>query len=576
MQQTIPLIMLFFFLLCVLGILICIIFHDVSVVFLAIECALLISIILIAIGWRRNSLKTSTNKHSASILISQEGLSGNIFDDAPLGVIVINDLKVTAYNKASKKIAGDTLVVGKSVLAIAAKDKQDDFKTAIDNATTNVVEATALELPLSGKENGFIVVYFHKLQANEAASVILYVIDSTERRQLEQKVSQSQKMQAVGTLAGGIAHDFNNLLTAIMGYCDLLLARFLPSDQSFNDVMQIKQNSSRAANLIKQLLAFSRQQTLQPTTINVITQLSELSMLLKRLIGPKISLALNSEADFNGGIQIDKTQFEQVIINLVVNAKDAMPDGGTLTITARNAALSSTIDGSVEAIPAGKYVLIEVKDTGLGIPRGHISHMFEPFFSTKSKGAGTGLGLSTVYGIVKQADGFISVESQIKKSATFYLYFPYRQPLQESEVDARQTADSENVFDLTGLGKILLIEDEDAVRLFTARALRDKGYQVIEASDGAKGLDLLKGNPDVRLVVSDVIMPVIDGLEFLNQVRGVMKLSVDILFISGYVEETFRTRLKSESKVHFLQKPFGIQKLASKVKSVLDASSKPT
>ncbi|MDR1031908.1 MAG: response regulator [Holosporales bacterium] len=562
--------MLFFFLLCAIGILVCSIFHDASVAFSTIECALIIPMILIAISWRKNALKRS--RGNASIPINQGGLSGNIFDDAPLGVIVINDLKVTAYNKASKKIAGSALAVGKSILAIIAKDKQEDFKTAIYSAAANTVEAATLELPLSSKENGFVVVYFHKFQASGATSVILYVIDSTERRQLEQKVSQSQKMQAVGTLAGGIAHDFNNLLTAIIGYCDLLLARFLPSDQSFNDIMQIKQNSSRAANLIKQLLAFSRQQTLQPTTIDVITQLSELSMLLKRLIGPKISLALNSEANFNGGIQIDKTQFEQVVINLAVNARDAMSDGGTLTITVRNAVLDSAVDGTVEVIPAGQYVLIEVKDTGLGIPREHISHMFEPFFSTKAKGAGTGLGLSTVYGIVKQADGFISVKSQVKEGSAFYLYFPYHQLSQEA--DSSQAASNKSVFDLTGLGKILLIEDEDAVRLFTSRALRDKGYQVLEASDGVKGLELLKGNPYVRLVISDVIMPVIDGLEFLNQVRGVMKLSVDILFISGYVEEAFRTRLTHESKAHFLQKPFGIQELAAKVKSVLSSPSK--
>ena len=239
---------------------------------------------------------------------------------------------------------------------------------------------------------------------------MLHFIDVTEQKNLEVQFAQSQKMQAVGQLAGGVAHDFNNLLTAMIGFCDLLLMRFRPGDPSFADIMQIKQNANRAANLVRQLLAFSRQQTLQPRILDITDVLVELSHLLRRLIGENIELKVVHGRDL-GLVKVDQGQLEQVIINLAVNARDAMPGGGTLTIRTANHVQSGAMRRGHEIMPAGNYVLIEVADTGIGIPKENLERIFEPFFSTKEIGSGTGLGLSTVYGIVKQTGGFVFVDS---------------------------------------------------------------------------------------------------------------------------------------------------------------------
>src|ERR1700683_3754073 len=241
------------------------------------------------------------------------------------------------------------------------------------------------------------------------AGFILHFIDTTEQKSLQAQFSQSQKMQAVGQLAGGVAHDFNNLLTAMIGFCDLLLLRFRPGDPSFADIMQIKQNANRAANLVRQLLAFSRQQSLQPRVLNITDVLAELSHLLRRLIGENIELKVVHARDL-GLVKVDQGQLEQVIINLAVNARDAMPGGGTLTIRTARVTHTSPVRRAHEEIPAGDYVQIEVHDTGTGIAKDNLERIFEPFFSTKEVGQGTGLGLSTVYGIVKQTGGFVFVE----------------------------------------------------------------------------------------------------------------------------------------------------------------------
>ncbi|MDR1474978.1 MAG: response regulator [Holosporales bacterium] len=543
-----------------------------SPLILSFSLVFLANITLIAIFWRKQALKDICHKNDALKKPNEERLFANIFDNIPLGIIFVNGETIAAYNKTCKKIVGDDLAVGKSVLSITTEEKQNDLKAALDKADCSLMANFSLELPLSDEKSCFIIVYFHTLpkKQNTSYSAVLYILDITRRWQVERKLLQSQKMQMVGKLAGGIAHDFNNLLTAMTGYCDLLLARYLPNDQSFNDIMQIKQNANRAANLIKQLLAFSRQQILQPKIVDVMEQLSELSALLRRLIGPDISLKLDCITDFHGAIKIDQTQFEQIIINLTVNARDAMPEGGSLTITVSSIVLDDQINSEINNIPVGKYVLLEIKDTGLGVPREHIAHMFEPFFSTKEKGLGTGLGLSTVYGIVRQIGGFISVESKVGSGSAFNLYFPFCQakPKFGQEFSQAYINAHKRTVDLTGLGKILLIEDEDAVRMFAARALRDKGYYVVEAVDGAEGIEFLKNDSSICLVVSDVVMPFMGGVEFLKQIRE-MKLDIDILFISGYAEEEFRLKLQDEQKVYFLQKPFGIQELASKVKSVL-------
>jgi two-component system cell cycle sensor histidine kinase/response regulator CckA len=373
-------------------------------------------------------------------------------------------------------------------------------------------------------------------------------------------------MQAVGQLAGGVAHDFNNLLTAMIGFCDLLLLRFRPGDPSFADIMQIKQNANRAANLVRQLLAFSRQQTLQPRVLSITDVLVELSHLLRRLIGENIELKVVHGRDL-GVVKVDQGQLEQVIINLAVNARDAMTAGGSLTIRTSNATTTAPIRRGLEVMPPGDYVLIEVTDTGIGIPKENLERIFEPFFSTKEVGSGTGLGLSTVYGIVRQTGGFVLVESEPGHGATFQIYLPRHQASDAAaqRVDSGETSSG----DLTGAGTVLLVEDEDPVRLFSARALRNKGYRVIEAKSGEAALELItEGKEHIDLLVTDVVMPKMDGPALIRRVRQIHP-DLKVIFISGYTEDSFRKRLDADSEIHFLPKPFSLKQLAGKVKEVM-------
>jgi two-component system cell cycle sensor histidine kinase/response regulator CckA len=402
-----------------------------------------------------------------------------------------------------------------------------------------------------------------------ARGLILHFIDLTDQKNLEVQFAQSQKMQAIGQLAGGVAHDFNNLLTAMIGFCDLLLLRHKPGDHSFSDIMQIKQNANRAANLVRQLLAFSRQQTLQPRVLNITDVLAELSNLLRRLIGENIELKMMHGRDL-GLVKVDQGQLEQVIINLAVNARDAMPTGGGLTILTSNLSLSQPLHREHEEMPVGDYVAIEVIDTGTGIPKENLGRIFEPFFSTKEVGSGTGLGLSTVYGIVRQTGGFIFVDSALGEGTKFTIYLPRHQEAPaaaapEAEAGVRDRTSS----DLTGTGTILLVEDEDAVRVFSARALRNKGYQVLEARSGEAALTLLSTEMHrIDLLVSDVVMPQMDGPTLIRHVRE-QRPDLKVIFISGYAEDRFRDQMDSGANIYFLPKPFSLKQLAGKVKEVL-------
>ncbi|MEA2783296.1 MAG: two-component system, cell cycle sensor histidine kinase and response regulator CckA [Rhodospirillaceae bacterium] len=388
-------------------------------------------------------------------------------------------------------------------------------------------------------------------------------------KRLEAQLAQTLRLQAVGQLAGGIAHDFNNLLTAMIGFCDLLLLRHRPGDQSFADVMQIRQNANRAASLVRQLLAYSRQQTLQPRVISLAEVLAELAHLLHRLIGGKIDLKIEHGSDLYP-VLVDQGQLEQVVINLAVNARDAMPDGGTLIIRTANASLTQPFAAAGEMMPAGDYVRIDVIDTGTGIPPEIVDRIFEPFFSTKPVGAGTGLGLSTVYGIVRQSGGYIVLDSKMGAGTTFSIYMPRH--AQSAVATPRRDGEEEAARDLTGAGTILLVEDEDAVRLFSARALRNKGYKVLEARSGEAALDILsqEGEP-VDLLVTDVVMPEMDGPALVERVRG-QRPDMKVIFISGYAESAFREQASDGSQLHFLAKPFSLKQLAGKVKDVLEGS----
>lgn len=440
-------------------------------------------------------------------------------------------------------------------------------------------------LELKGNENEnmesrtTVSIYVTSLQpeGNTEPMIIVHLIDNTEQKNLEMRFAHSQKMQAVGQLAGGVAHDFNNLLTAMIGFCDLLLMRHPAGDPSFADIMQVKQNANRAANLVRQLLAFSRRQTLQPKVLDITDVLAELSHLIRRLIGENIVLNMQHGRDM-GMIKVDQGQLEQVIINLAVNGRDAMNNGGTLTIRSSDVTISSSnrphrnmiSPAAEDSIADGKYVLVEVEDTGCGIPRELIQQIFEPFFSTKEVGSGTGLGLSTVYGIVKQTGGYIYVSSQTGKGTTFSIYFPRY----ETESAARgDGTDKQSGADLTGSGTILLVEDESPVRMFAARALSNKGYKVLEADSAETALGIIENKGDqIQIIITDVIMPGMTGPDMVVKILETYP-DIKVIFISGYAEDAFVNSYDTdEREFNFLPKPFTLKQLAGKVKEVLEGA----
>lgn len=443
------------------------------------------------------------------------------------------------------------------------------------NAPTEPVE---LNCKLSDGTPLIINVYFNQVIENGTRQLVLQCIDITEQKNLEMRFTHSQKMQAVGQLAGGVAHDFNNLLTAMIGFCDLLLMRHPPGDQSFADIMQIKQNANRAANLVRQLLAFSRRQTLQPKTLDITDVLAELSNLIRRLIGENIELNMIHGRDLEA-VRVDQGQLEQVLINLAVNARDAMPDGGNLRIQTSRAEISESSplpDDLIapaeedKSIPPGNYVLVEVADAGCGIPKSIVEKIFEPFFSTKPVGSGTGLGLSTVYGIIKQTGGYLYVRSTENEGTTFSIYFP---AVSEADADTggqlAESAEKVTSMDLTGKSVVLLVEDETPVRIFAARALTNKGYTVLEADCGEMGLEIMEERGgEVEIIITDVIMPGMTGPTMIEQIMPKYP-EIKVVFISGYAEDAFVNNFGEEREFNFLAKPFTLKQLASKVKEVL-------
>lgn len=448
--------------------------------------------------------------------------------------------------------------------------QREDVEGLLQSLAKGNEKGVALDLQLSDGKESVVSAYLAPLSLKGGQGFFLQFHEVTGNTPYENQLSQSQKMQAVGQLAGGIAHDFNNLLTAMIGFCDLLLLRHTPGDQSFTDVMQIKQNANRAANLVRQLLAFSRQQKLKPKIMDVTETITELSAFLRRLLGATVELKIKHARDL-GLILVDQGQFEQVITNLVVNARDALEGaGGVITLTTQNRDFKKAKRYGHDVIPAGSYVLVEVEDEGTGISPEIIDRIFDPFFSTKEVGSGTGLGLSTVYGIVKQTGGFIHVESTVGQGTVFSIFFPtYGGKLEDVKHADPRPKEVAPPHDLTGSHTILLVEDEDAVRLFSARALRSKGYTVIEAINGVEALEVMQAKRDkIDLVISDVVMPHMDGPVFVNEMN---KLGdpPKVLFISGYTEDAFSEHFENEEEIHFLSKPFSLSDLAVQVKAIL-------
>jgi two-component system, cell cycle sensor histidine kinase and response regulator CckA len=444
------------------------------------------------------------------------------------------------------------------------------LQRALERSISGRSGAAPIEVEFGPQREYARRIYVSPLGAGPRAreGAVLYAIDATEQKALELKFAQSHKMEAVGKLAGGVAHDFNNVLTAIIGFSDLLLQTHRPTDAAYRDIMNIRSSANRAADLVQQLLAFSRRQTLQPKVLELGEVLTDLAPLLNRSLGETIELKILPGRDL-WYVKADKGQFVQVIINLAVNAKDAMPNGGCLTIRTRNISERESVRIGALNLAAGEYVLIEVEDTGVGIPPDVMSKIFEPFFTTKDVGKGTGLGLSTVYGIVKQTGGYISADSEVGRGATFRVYLP-RHIVENIEEIERLGADKkEPTRDLTGTGRVLLVEDEDSVRNFAARALSRQGYEVLEAGTGIEAMEVMrreKGKVDI--VVSDVIMPEMDGPTLLKQLRKTNP-QLKFIFVSGYPDDAFKKSLDENEAYAFLPKPFTLPQLAAKVKEQL-------
>jgi two-component system cell cycle sensor histidine kinase/response regulator CckA len=497
------------------------------------------------------------------------------FDIAPVGILLLDRAgTVTETNLAMTRMLGmpGGGLAGKRLIELLEAKGAGELVTALAEIQDGSERAEPFEVRLVGEGRTVVVQLFARRAGSEIGGgeggLVLHAVDLTEQKNLETQFAQSQKMQAVGQLAGGIAHDFNNLLTAMIGFCDLLLLRHKPGDPSFGDIMQIKQNANRAANLVRQLLAFSRQQTLQPRVIDVTDVLAELSHLLRRLIGENIDLDLVHGREL-GLVKVDQGQLEQVLINLVVNARDAMPTGGRLQVRTSNLETAHPQLKGLDEMPPGRWVTIQVSDTGIGIARENLTRIFEPFFSTKEVGAGTGLGLSTVYGIVRQTGGYVQVDSQLGHGARFTIYLPRHADTVTPEPAPVEAAEARSSADLTGVGGILLVEDEDAVRTFSARALRNKGYKVWEANSGESALEIFEQErAQIDLVVTDVIMPNMDGPTMARRVREVNP-EIKVIFISGYTEDRFRQHLDVDAGTHFLAKPFSLKQLAGKVKEVM-------
>lgn len=389
--------------------------------------------------------------------------------------------------------------------------------------------------------------------------------DATELKSLEAQFVQSQKMQAIGQLAGGVAHDFNNLLTAISGYCDLLLLRHEKGDQDHADLTQITQNANRAAALVGQLLAFSRKQTLTPKVLSVNDTLSELTHLLSRLLGEKVELLADYGKDLPRAF-VDGRQLEQVIMNLVVNARDSMPEGGEVLIKSGTQVFDKTTRVDRVLVPKGTYVTISVADTGCGIRAEHLEKIFEPFYTTKDVGEGTGLGLSMAYGIVKQTGGFIFAKSVLGQGSEFSLLLPAHEGVYVEPVEAQKTTKSAPK-SLNGLS-VLLVEDEAPVRSFASRALAMQGVRVTEACSAEVALEKLEDSDFfVDVIVSDVVMPGMDGPTWVVKAQET-RPDVQVIFVSGYAEENFTSEYGDIPNASFLPKPFSLKQLIEAVRNL--------
>ncbi|MDQ3079002.1 MAG: response regulator [Pseudomonadota bacterium] len=504
-----------------------------------------------------NSLATSSNVQA-------------LLEMLPIGLALVDrDGRFLTMNKAFHVAAGINAVDTPTYPGdLVAKEDKASVADAVRRNARGPAMSGDLPIRLKRHSGEPVALTVAGLRGLGDAAVLLLLKDNSEEAKLKRQVAQATKMQAVGQLAGGVAHDFNNILPAIMGHCDLMMMRHTPGDSDYDDIQQIKSNSNRAAGLTRQLLAFSRQQTLRPQILQLPDVVSEVSHLLKRLLGETVQLVVKHGRDL-GSVRADPGQLEQVIVNLSVNARDAMVanGGGALTIHTYPVRADQVADLGSDILPIADYAALSISDTGTGIAPNVLGKVFEPFFTTKEVGKGTGLGLSTVYGIVKQSGGFIFADSTVGEGTRFVIYLPVNS-VEVEERPRRLDKIKPQHNELWGTGTILLVEDEAMVRTVAERALARHGYKVITANNGEEALERLEeSGAEVALLISDVVMPVMDGPTMVREARK-SHPDLPILFMSGYAEEQLRKSIDI-ANVAFLPKPFSVLELAEAVQRVL-------
>jgi two-component system cell cycle sensor histidine kinase/response regulator CckA len=493
-----------------------------------------------------------------------------LLDVLPIGLALVDrDGRFLTVNEAFRTAAG---IRGNTTPTypgdLVVKEDKAPVADAVRRNARGPAMSGDLAVRLAKQPSEPVALTIAGLRGLGDAAVLLLLKDNSEEAKLKRQVAQATKMQVVGQLAGGVAHDFNNILTAIIGHCDLMLMRHTPGDSDYDDIQQIKSNSNRAAGLTRQLLAFSRQQTLRPQVLQLPDVVSEVSHLLKRLLGENVDLVVKHGRNL-GPIRADPGQLEQVIVNLAVNARDAMAEkgGGTVTIQTYSVKSTQVAELGSDILPIADYSALSVTDTGSGIPPSVLGKIFEPFFTTKEVGKGTGLGLSTVYGIVKQSGGFIFADSKVGEGTHFVIYLPVHR--EDAGAAKTRKAGKPKQDELWGSGTVLLVEDEPMVRAVAERALSRHGYQVITADNGEEALDVIARGEPIDLLLSDVVMPGMDGPTMVAEARK-QRPELKVLFMSGYAEEQLRQTLGVDD-AHFLPKPFSVQDLAEAAKRALAA-----
>ncbi|MEL7013704.1 MAG: ATP-binding protein, partial [Pseudomonadota bacterium] len=493
----------------------------------------------------------------------QQANAWSMLEELPVALLRMTaDGLIEQSNRPARVLLGVESGAGRRLSELVdgpGRPVSDWLRDAVDGRGT--MQPEILQMRRKDKDV-FVQVALNPVRDGGKTVLIAVLQDATKLKSLELQFVQSQKMQAIGQLAGGVAHDFNNLLTAISGHCDLLLLRHGLDDPTYPDLMQISQNANRAAALVGQLLAYSRKQMLRLEIMSLREMLSDVTHLLNRLVGEKVRLSLKHEPDL-WSVRADKRQLEQVLMNLVVNARDAMPDGGNVVIRTENCLLETPLKRDRAEVAPGRYVVVSVEDQGVGIPPDLISKVFEPFYTSKKQGEGTGLGLSTAYGIIKQTGGFIFIDSTVGQGTCFQIYLPAH--IAKADTPAPKFKPRRPTEQAHGV--VMLVEDEAPVRAFACRALKLKGFSVIEAPSGEDALSILSDEAlHLDVIVTDVVMPGMDGPTWVRQALQT-RPDVRVIFVSGYAADSIEEVALPGQPSVFLPKPFSLTDLVDTVQA---------